>query len=773
MKAEKIKLKKQIDELRQKISQWNDAYFNQEKPLVADAVYDAGLENLKQLEAKYLAKYADTDFATSPTQNIGATVDSRFQKVEHKIPMLSLNKAYDLKDLQRFSDNIAKIASDFSLYCEPKIDGLSIALHYNEGELQLALTRGNGIEGEDVTHNVLEIASIPKRINYQKKLEVRGEIYLAKSDFEIINENLQAQNKQIYANARNLASGTMRQLDSAIVKERKLSSFIYSLVEPWKHEIKTYSESLEFLKVNGFVINPEGKIVKTITEAYDFVLQFEKIRKDFEYDIDGFVIKLEQFEFYNQLGQTAKFPHSAIAFKFTDDIVETTLLDIFPTIGRTGIVNYNAVLEPVFLSGTIVTAATLHNYSYIENLKISIGDVVAVKKAGEIIPKVLYSVNPRAATNFPKVTNCPFCNSFLIDSETKIDQFCINSICPEVEIRKIIHFVSKAGINVESLGEKNIRFFYRVGLVKTVTDIFQLVNRKNEIMSWKGFQNDSVVNFLTSLKQDQHLLALWKNFSTIKSALTAIENDAKNLIPINLASEQQKKFNKKQVFALLEALDKAQETFQITRNTNSVIEVFENVANDKNIYIEGFQEKSISNLFDSIQKSKNIYLHQLLNGIGIKHIGEKTAIFLAKTIPQLHQYLTYNFDDLISYNDIGPKTIQSLKDFFSDSKNIATWHQLSKIDWDFKTYKKTESKVFANLNFVITGTLSQPRKAFVEMIELQGGVVNNAVTKNTNYVLAGLEAGSKFEKAQKLNIPILTETEFLEFISKGNFNPKN
>ncbi|UVD81447.1 NAD-dependent DNA ligase LigA [Mycoplasma iguanae] len=662
----KVESLNKIKELRKKIQQWNHEYFDLQKPSVSDQVYDANLYLLEKLEKELnILNLNDEELANSPSQNIGANIDNRFSKHIHKVPMLSLNKAYSLQDLEKFSERIAKQFNNFNFYCEPKIDGLSISLHYKKGKLVLALTRGNGVEGEDVTHNVLQIKDIPQKIKYQEELEVRGEIYLSKKEFEKINAKLLKECKQTYANARNLASGTMRQLNSEIVYERNLNAFIYYVVEPLKHNLLTYSDAIFFLKNNNFPVNNEGKQFQTIHECYQFIKNIETQKNTWNYDVDGIVVKLEQFNYYDELGFTSKFPHSAIAFKYDDEIAQTKLLNIFPTVGRTGIITYNAKLEPVFINGTIVSAATLHNYTYIEKLKISINDIVKIKKAGEIIPKVVASLASRDQTTYQRIDFCPSCNSQLILSETHIDQFCTNSECPEVNIKKIIHFISKSGLNIEGIGEKQVRLFFKHNFLQNPIDIFNLEKYKKDILK-----------------------------------------------------------------------------------------------------LEGFQKKSVNNILEAIQKAKTTKLSSLLSALGIKYIGARTAKFLANKIPKLADYLTFDFNNLINEKDIGPKTITGLKDFFTNEVNKKIWLKIQEIDWNFEEYIKNNSQKLTGITFVITGTLQQTRKTIQEFLESHGAKISSTISKNTNYLIYGLNPGSKLAKANELSIKTLSEIEYMEFIDK-------
>ncbi|MGL5733140.1 MAG: NAD-dependent DNA ligase LigA, partial [Metamycoplasmataceae bacterium] len=358
-------IKKEIDSLVAKINKWNDEYFNHDSPTVSDKVYDTALRKLVKLESQY-PEYVSKD---SPTTNVGSNIVNKFKKIIHKKKMLSLDKAYSLEDIQKFINDVIKVTENpnTNFYLEPKIDGLSIALQYENGKLIRALTRGDGTTGEDVTDNVINIISdIPASIDYKESIEIRGEVYISKSNF-IALKNTDSK----FANPRNMASGTLRQNDRNIVKERRLSCFVYEIVSPELHKMNSFHQSLLFLAKQGFRTLNNGLLTNDINKINDYLTDFEKSRNELDFETDGIVIKLDEIQYYNQLGFTSKFPKYNIAYKFNDELVETKLIGITVTIGRTGMVTYNAQLEPVLLKGTVVSAATLHNFNYINNLNIN------------------------------------------------------------------------------------------------------------------------------------------------------------------------------------------------------------------------------------------------------------------------------------------------------------------------------------------------------------------------------------------------------------------
>ncbi|MDW2926112.1 NAD-dependent DNA ligase LigA [Mesomycoplasma ovipneumoniae] len=479
------KIRNEILELRKQIETWNHHYYQLQNPLVDDLIYDKKLRELINLEQKYYYLFTLDELNSSPSQQVGSKITSKFAKIKHSVPMLSLNKAHTKSELEKWAQKAMVILENVTFFVEPKIDGISLSLIYKNGQLIQALTRGDGVFGEDVLVNVLKIKDefIPKTIDYFDDLEIRGEIYIDNSAFE----SLQTETN-VFKNPRNAASGILRrykknQKDSASEDFSFLSGFFYTLVEPEKHKIFRQLEAITFLKKLGFKTNDFQKECKNLNDVFDFIGQIKKKREQLNYNIDGVVIKINEFFLYDQLGYTSKFPHSIIAFKFEDDVVKTKLLEIFPTIGRTGKVTYNAKIEPVNLGGSLISSAVLPNYSYIENLKLNLMSDVFVKKAGEIIPQIIGSVEKHEKTNFSIAKNCPKCQSELIFSESGIDQFCQNKNCPGIILQKIVHFSSKAALNIETLAEKRIQTLLDKKIISNICDIFDLKNNLEKIYS--------------------------------------------------------------------------------------------------------------------------------------------------------------------------------------------------------------------------------------------------------------------------------------------------
>ena len=495
-----------IEELVEKLLKWSDEYYNLSSPSVDDAIFDATLKELQILEEKYPEYILDN----SPTQNVGGSVQSIFEKRKHRFfKMLSLSNVFNEQEIIKFDKRVRELldTDEIEYTVEPKIDGISISIYYEDGILVEALTRGDGEYGEDVTNNVLQIKSVPKLIAHKDPIVVRGEIYMPNSSFEALNELRSKEGKELYANPRNITSGTMRQLDSNVVKERNLEIFTYFALNEKGNVWTTQEDTLFNLHELSFPVNPFSKKVNDLPELLGWINHIESIRDELDYEIDGIVIKVNDNTLHNQMGSTAKFPRWATAYKFPAEVKETKMIDIFPTVGRTGRVTYNAKLEPISLLGTTVSAATLHNANYVESLDLRIGDIVQVKKAGDIIPKVI-GVNKDERTKslkkWTKETKCPACNSTLEQLEGEVDQYCPNVDCPARIVQSLIHFVSRDAMNIEGLAEKQIELFVEKGLIKNISDIYKLHKHRNTILTYEGYQELSLNKLLDSIEKSKN-----------------------------------------------------------------------------------------------------------------------------------------------------------------------------------------------------------------------------------------------------------------------------
>ncbi len=483
-----------INELKKNLNKWGKEYYTLDNPTVSDAQYDGAMEELKKLEVEF----PELITKDSPTQKVGGVILDKFVKVKHQFPMLSLANAFNAEDLQRFNDQIKRemhLDGNIEYACELKIDGLSISLIYKNGKLDKAITRGNGIVGEDVTHNVKTISSIPHQINYKKDLEIRGEVYMSDKVFQYLNSK-----GENFANPRNAAAGTLRQLDSSIAMKRKLDAFLYMIPNPLDHNLKSQKEVLDFLKQNNFPINPQTKIVPSIEKVVNFVETYTE--KDLGYAYDGIVIKVNNITMHEEIGYTAKAPKYMIAYKFPEEVATTELLDIFPTVGRTGRITYNAKLSPVRLAGTVVSAATLHNADYITELRLSKTDIVQVKKAGEIIPKVIGVSEKKGNEVWVESTLCPECENALYRKEGEVDQYCTFKECPAILKAKIQHYVSRGAMDIQGLGERIVERLIKENLLDSIPGIYKL--DRNKLLKLEGFKEKSVDKLLASIENSKN-----------------------------------------------------------------------------------------------------------------------------------------------------------------------------------------------------------------------------------------------------------------------------
>ena len=652
-------IKEAISSLKKKLDKWSIEYYKEDKPTVFDLQYDATYNELVKLEKEYPELKTDD----SITNRVGSKLDNRFKKVKHIEPMLSLSNAFNKEDLLKFDKKIKDLLHtniDIEYAIEYKIDGLSISLLYIDGKLSKAVTRGNGLIGEDITHNVLEINDIPKIINLKETIEIRGEAFMPLDVFKELNIN-----GANFANPRNAAAGTLRQLDSNISKERKLSTFMYSIPNPAKYNFHTHKETIDFIYDNKLNTNMDNKIVKNIDEAIKLIDKITENRINLNYEIDGIVLKVNNISLWEDIGNTVKFPKYMTAFKFPEEVASTKLIDIFITIGRTGRVTYNAKLSPIRLAGTTVQAATLHNADYIREIGINIGDIVKVKKAGEIIPKVLAVAKKNNANKWEEAANCSSCHSLLSRKEDEVDQYCINKECPQVNISKLEHFVSRVAMDIEGLSTSTIKTFLENGIITDIPSIFEIPNKAEEILA-----------------------------------------------------------------------------------------------------LDNFKIKSFTNISNAINKSKTNDLHKLIFGLGIRHVGAKNSKILARRFGKFENIIKASLGDLTSIRDLGDKVSKSIIDYFLNDANIITLKRLKENGVNPKETDSPKSSLFVGSSFVITGTLSKPRKYFANIIEQNSGNVSSAVTSKTTYLLAGKKAGSKLVKAREYNIIIINEEDLGKMLNK-------
>ena len=487
------------NELVDILNKANYEYHVLDNPTITDQEFDKYLRELINLEKEHPEFVRDD----SPTQKIGGEVIDGFNKIRHEIPMLSLSNVFNESEIMEFDNRIAKEGYHPSYVCELKIDGLSVSLKYKNGKFVSAATRGDGVVGEDITHNAKTIKSIPLKINKDIDIEVRGEIFMSKKVLEELNKLRKDQNLPLFQNCRNAAAGSIRQLDSNIARQRKLDTFIYHLPNPEDYGIKTHLEALEFMKELGFKTNPNNRLVNDVNGILEFISEKGSIRSELPYDIDGVVIKVNDINTQKKLGYTQKYPKWATAYKFPATEVLTKLTDIIFTVGRTGQITPNAVLEPVLVAGSTVRRATLHNEQYVIDKDLKIGDIVSIRKAGDVIPEVVGPVKERrdgTEKEFVMIKKCPICGSDLVLSKTGIDYFCMNDKCSKRNIESLIHFVSRKAMNIDGLGDSIIEDFYNLGFIKNYTDIYDLNKHREELIELEGFGNKSINNLLESIE---------------------------------------------------------------------------------------------------------------------------------------------------------------------------------------------------------------------------------------------------------------------------------
>ncbi|MEB6549822.1 NAD-dependent DNA ligase LigA [Heyndrickxia sporothermodurans] len=667
---EKKDAEKRIKELHNLLNQYNYEYHVLDQPSVPDAEYDQLMRELTNIEEQF----PELISPDSPTQRVGGEILSAFQKVEHHIPMLSLGNAFNESDLRDFDRKVKQVVGDEVEYvCELKIDGLAISLRYENGLFIQGATRGNGTIGEDITANLKTIRSIPLRINQPMSIEVRGEAYMPKKSFEQLNKVKEENGEEPFANPRNAAAGSLRQLDPRIAASRNLDIFLYAIGDFSETGVTTQHDGLNFLTTLGFKVNKEREKCANIDEVLQYVEKWVAKRANLPYEIDGIVIKVNSFEQQKALGFTAKSPRWAIAYKFPAEEVVTKLRDIELSVGRTGVITPTALLDPVRVAGTKVQRASLHNEDLIREKDIKLGDYVVIKKAGDIIPEVVNVLVERRTgeeKEFLMPTHCPDCESELVRLEGEVALRCINPKCPAQIREGLIHFVSRNAMNIDGLGEKVISQLFAHELIHDVADIYHL--------------------------QQEQLLAL-----------------------------------------------------------------------------ERMGEKSVSNLLAAIESSKTNSLEKLLFGLGIRHVGAKAAKTLAQKFGTMDALAAATKEELTAIQDIGEKMADSIVTYFENEEAGELIQELKNagLNMEYKGSMPVEtesiSSIFAGKVVVLTGKLEQlTRNEAKEKLEALGASVTGSVSKKTDLVIAGADAGSKLTKANELGIEVWDEEKMLEEINR-------
>ena len=495
-------MKERIDELVEVLNEANYNYHVLDNPTITDQEFDKLLRELFILEEKYPELVRED----SPTHRVGGVVLDEFEKVTHQIPMMSLGNVFNEDEIRSFDSRIRKEGVNPEYVCELKIDGLSVSLHYEKGKLTTAATRGDGIIGENITNNVRTIKTIPLTLKQPVDIEVRGEIYMSKATLDKLNKERKAKGQPLLQNCRNAAAGSIRQLDSKIAASRKLDSFIYHLPNPEDYGIKTHWEALKFMKELGFKTNPNNLLVTDVEGIMDFIAYKGKERSGLSYDIDGVVIKVNSIAEQKKLGFTAHHPKWAMAYKFPAEEVLTKLKDIIFTVGRTGQITPNAVLEPVIVAGSTISRATLHNEDFVLAKDLKIGDIVSIHKAGDVIPEVVEAKKERRTgkeKDFQMIKTCPMCGNFIYKKEGQVDYFCLNPHCPARKIEGLCHFVSRKAMNIDGLGDRIIEDFYNINYIKEIPDIYKLDCYRDSLTELEGYGTKSIDNLLTAIENSK------------------------------------------------------------------------------------------------------------------------------------------------------------------------------------------------------------------------------------------------------------------------------
>ena len=492
-----------MEELIKILNDANYNYYILDNPTITDQEFDKYLRELQELEMEY----PDLKREDSPTVRVGGDVISSFDKVTHEIPMLSIGDVFNEEEVITFDEKIKKEGYNPEYVCELKIDGLSVSLHYEKGKLVRAATRGNGTIGDDITNNVKTIKTVPLTINKDIDIEVRGEIYMSKNTLKKLNEERKKEGLPLLQNCRNAASGSIKLLDSKMVARRNLECFIYHLPNPLDYGIKTHNEALNFMKELGFRTNPNNRLVNNINEVMDYIHEKGKERSSLAYDIDGVVVKVNDINMQQKLGFTSKYPKWCVAYKFPAEVCYTKLIDIIFTVGRTGQITPNAVLEPVIVAGSTIRRATLHNEDNIVNKDIRVGDTVAIYKAGDVIPAVLDSLKERRNGSepiFTMIDKCPICGSKIMRKEEEADYFCPNLECPARKVEKLIHYASREAMNIEGLGDRVLEDLYNYHYVSDIPDIYELESHRKELLELEGYGNKKVDNLFASINNSKN-----------------------------------------------------------------------------------------------------------------------------------------------------------------------------------------------------------------------------------------------------------------------------
>jgi len=666
-------VEQKIEGLREKVRYHEHLYYVLDNPEISDTEFDKLMQQLQQLEAEHPTLITPD----SPTQRVGGKPREGFVKVRHSSPMLSLDNTYNEEELRAWERRVHELTGrkDVDYVCELKLDGMSLSLGYDDGQLVRGITRGDGTVGEDVTLNVRTVRSVPLSIPKEKlkkagipaDFEVRGELLMPLAAFKKMNEERETKGLSLFANPRNATAGTVRQLESKVTAQRRLDYFAYGLLQNGRTYFDRHSKTLDALNAAGLKVNPNRKLVHSMEQVWDFIRQWEGKRDSLPYEIDGFVVKVDRVALQDELGFTGKAPRWAIAYKYAARAGITKLEDIRVQVGRTGKLTPVAELAPVSIGGTTVRNATLHNMDEIERLDVKIGDWVQVERGGDVIPKVAKVIadkeHPRGHKTFHMPEVCPVCGTKVVRTEGEVDYRCVNANCPAKLRETILHFASRGVMNIDGMGEALVNQLTERGLVKDVADIYKLT--KKDLLS-----------------------------------------------------------------------------------------------------LERFADKSAQNILDEIENSKKLPLERVIYGLGMRFVGERTAQFLAEHFGSMEALERASQEELQDVNEVGPRIAESIVEFFNLPANRKLVERLRAAGLTLSGQKKERGTKLAGKTFVLTGTLAKyTRDEAKKRIEDAGGKVTGSVSKKTDYVVAGTDAGSKLDKANQLGVKVIDEAELEKLAS--------
>jgi len=812
----KDEAKTRIAELTDKINYHNHLYYQEDKSEISDFEFDQLMEELMQLEQQF----PEFLLEDSPSQRVGGTITKEFESSQHGYRMLSLGNTYSESELVAFDDRVAKILDhrNYTYFCELKFDGVAISLVYEQRKLVRAVTRGDGVRGDNVTENVKTIRNIPLSIkgkNIPEKFEVRGEIFLPKKEFLKINEERKAKGEPLLANPRNAASGTIKMQDSGIVAKRRLNCYFYQLLGE-DVGVGHHNEAISLLEKWGFNVSPTYRNCTDIQSVFNYIQYWREKRFELPLDTDGVVLKINDYDQREELGFTAKIPRWAIAYKYQAESTESQLLSVTYQVGRTGAITPVANLSPVSLAGTTVKRASLHNANEIERLGLHVGDTVAVEKGGEIIPKITRVIMEQripGSEPIPYITQCPECGTELERKPGEAKHFCPNiKTCPPQILGRIEHFVSKRAMDIDSLGTERIRALIDHGYLINPADIYDLVEKKEALLGLEinpeQYLKDGEGHLYISLRKvlygltDQIPLTLVDQFlldyedvdlrgklslfiDTIKLNKKKVEQNTQ-IIQILMAFLDREEFDEIEDFVPVaivlslmtnkEAVDEEYE--QLSLRYPTLHDIYLASSRDyssdflkklKKLKGNTFQEGVISNMVDGIEASRNQAFEKVLFGLGIRNIGENTAKLLASHFINIENLKNASVEELLQINGVGETLVLSLQDFFSSEENLEVIRRLKAHGLRFESDQKPPELIgdkLANLKILASGKFNHfKRDEIIDFIESQGGTYVKSVSKALDFIVEGEEMGpSKKEKAQKLNIKLISEEEFLKMV---------